>query len=439
MPEGASPRRGDRLPRDDRQVQRGLPRDRRGDRRRARRRLRRVPLHCATRTTRAPSGSATARATSTRTTSRSASPRSSTCRTSCAAATTTSRPDAVSSATSRRASRRSARSSATESVEGAEARPPAGARIDGRRARAALGAAHRDRVYDGYTRVRRDTYRLPDGSVSDWDVLDQGDTVAVVAFTDTGDALLFEQYRVGPRAWCASSRRADRHGRGCSPPARASCSRRRASRRGPVPRRERVVGSQLHSTQERRGRRRLPPRRRSALGRRRDGCRSHDRDRRARRAPAGGRFERRGEAARGLLVFARASVTDPVLRRAQARVRSALERALRSTPVADPVDEFALFWDRFDPADPATAHAELGASSTRVDRRMPAPHSSGRRCMTRSARKKPRSRCTGRLSIGAWPPRTARRRSSSWRARCATWATPPPRWRSCARSATTTR
>ncbi len=55
-------------------------------------------------------------------------------------------------------------------------------------------------AYDGYTRVRRDTYRLPDGSVSEWDVLEQGDTVAVVALTDTGDVLLFEQYRVGPRA-----------------------------------------------------------------------------------------------------------------------------------------------------------------------------------------------------------------------------------------------
>lgn len=54
-------------------------------------------------------------------------------------------------------------------------------------------------VYDGYTTVRRDTYRLPDGSVSDWDVLVQGDTVAVIAVTDSGRALLFEQFRVGPR------------------------------------------------------------------------------------------------------------------------------------------------------------------------------------------------------------------------------------------------
>lgn len=55
-------------------------------------------------------------------------------------------------------------------------------------------------AYAGYTAVRRDTYRLPDGSVSDWDVLEQGDTVAVVAVTEQGAALLFRQYRVGPRA-----------------------------------------------------------------------------------------------------------------------------------------------------------------------------------------------------------------------------------------------
>lgn len=54
-------------------------------------------------------------------------------------------------------------------------------------------------VYDGYVRVRRDTYRLPDGSESEWDVLDQGDTVAVIALTPDERVLLFEQYRVGPR------------------------------------------------------------------------------------------------------------------------------------------------------------------------------------------------------------------------------------------------
>ena len=53
-------------------------------------------------------------------------------------------------------------------------------------------------MFDGYTRVRRDTYRLPDGSESDWDVLEQADTVAVVAFTTAASVLVFEQFRVGP-------------------------------------------------------------------------------------------------------------------------------------------------------------------------------------------------------------------------------------------------
>jgi putative ATPase len=45
MPEGASPCRGDRLPRDDREVERGLPRDRPGHRGRARRRDRQGAVH----------------------------------------------------------------------------------------------------------------------------------------------------------------------------------------------------------------------------------------------------------------------------------------------------------------------------------------------------------------------------------------------------------
>lgn len=52
--------------------------------------------------------------------------------------------------------------------------------------------------YDGFTRIRRDTYELPDGTVSEWDVHTQGDTVAVIAFTADGAVVLFEQFRVGP-------------------------------------------------------------------------------------------------------------------------------------------------------------------------------------------------------------------------------------------------
>ena len=60
-----------------------------------------------------------------------------------------------------------------------------------------LGSAEQ---YRGYARIRRDTYRYPDGTEGEWDVLEQGDTVAVVAFTDDGGVVLFDQFRVGPGA-----------------------------------------------------------------------------------------------------------------------------------------------------------------------------------------------------------------------------------------------
>ncbi|SFI33427.1 MULTISPECIES: NUDIX hydrolase [Microbacterium] len=53
-------------------------------------------------------------------------------------------------------------------------------------------------MYAGYVRVRRDQYRLPDGSESGWDVIEIGDTVSVVAFTPDDRVVLFDQYRVGP-------------------------------------------------------------------------------------------------------------------------------------------------------------------------------------------------------------------------------------------------
>lgn len=55
-----------------------------------------------------------------------------------------------------------------------------------------------EQMYAGYVRVRRDRYRLPDGSESGWDVLEIGDTVSVVAFTPGDRVVLFDQYRVGP-------------------------------------------------------------------------------------------------------------------------------------------------------------------------------------------------------------------------------------------------
>lgn len=54
-------------------------------------------------------------------------------------------------------------------------------------------------AFDGYVRVRRDRYRLPDGSESDWDVVEVGDTVTVVAVTADDTVVLFDQYRVGPQ------------------------------------------------------------------------------------------------------------------------------------------------------------------------------------------------------------------------------------------------
>ena len=53
-------------------------------------------------------------------------------------------------------------------------------------------------AYAHFIRVRVDTYRTGSGSVSEWDVLEQPDCVCVVAFTERGTALVFEQFRVGP-------------------------------------------------------------------------------------------------------------------------------------------------------------------------------------------------------------------------------------------------
>lgn len=54
-------------------------------------------------------------------------------------------------------------------------------------------------AYDGWVKVRRDRYRTPDGAESDWDVLLEADSVAVLAFTPGMRSFIcFEQYRVGP-------------------------------------------------------------------------------------------------------------------------------------------------------------------------------------------------------------------------------------------------
>jgi 8-oxo-dGTP pyrophosphatase MutT (NUDIX family) len=53
--------------------------------------------------------------------------------------------------------------------------------------------------YAGWLHVRRDQYRLPNGVVHEWDVLEQGRAIAVVPFTDRGTVVLFDQFRVGAR------------------------------------------------------------------------------------------------------------------------------------------------------------------------------------------------------------------------------------------------
>ncbi len=50
----------------------------------------------------------------------------------------------------------------------------------------------------GYLRVVTNTYRLPDGSEADWDLLVGPDAVAVLALTAEDDIVLVSQYRPGP-------------------------------------------------------------------------------------------------------------------------------------------------------------------------------------------------------------------------------------------------
>lgn len=217
-------------------------------------------------------------------------------------------------------------------------------------------------AYDGYTRVRRDTYRLPDGSVSEWDVLEQGDTVAVVALTDAGDVILFEQYRVGPRALV---RELPGGLIDAGEDALTAAARELLEETG------HRAAALFHAGSEWSGAN--STRRKNVVVA--AGCRRVA-DPRWEEGETGvvrtigvgeliphllaGDVSDAGEASRGLLVFARSSLTDPVLRRAQQWIRAALGSMLRPEPVAAPVDEFTLFWDRLDADDPAAARAELG-------------------------------------------------------------------------------
>jgi 8-oxo-dGDP phosphatase len=50
-------------------------------------------------------------------------------------------------------------------------------------------------AHEGYSTVRLDTVRMPDGSESDREVVEHDDAVAIVPITATGEVLLLRQYR----------------------------------------------------------------------------------------------------------------------------------------------------------------------------------------------------------------------------------------------------
>lgn len=50
----------------------------------------------------------------------------------------------------------------------------------------------------GYLSVATRTYRMPDGETADWDILQGGRTVAMVAITEAGQVVLVRQFRPGP-------------------------------------------------------------------------------------------------------------------------------------------------------------------------------------------------------------------------------------------------
>jgi ADP-ribose pyrophosphatase len=50
----------------------------------------------------------------------------------------------------------------------------------------------------GFVKIVTRRYRMPDGSVTEWDLLDGGETVAVLALTADGMVLLARQFRPGP-------------------------------------------------------------------------------------------------------------------------------------------------------------------------------------------------------------------------------------------------
>ena len=50
----------------------------------------------------------------------------------------------------------------------------------------------------GYRRMLKKTFRLPDGTVADYDIKDEGRPVCVLAFTPAQEVVLARQFRPGP-------------------------------------------------------------------------------------------------------------------------------------------------------------------------------------------------------------------------------------------------
>ena len=55
-------------------------------------------------------------------------------------------------------------------------------------------------AYDNYRRVLSRTFELPDGTVTDFEVLDLLNSVAVLALTPADEVVLVEEFRPGPEA-----------------------------------------------------------------------------------------------------------------------------------------------------------------------------------------------------------------------------------------------
>jgi ADP-ribose pyrophosphatase len=53
-------------------------------------------------------------------------------------------------------------------------------------------------VYDGYRKIARRTYRLPDGAAADFEIHLEPRVVTILAFTPQQKAILARQYRPGP-------------------------------------------------------------------------------------------------------------------------------------------------------------------------------------------------------------------------------------------------